>query len=261
MLPFGESTLALGLATFAPALIGVAFVTLLKGFVGPRHLAAFALGIFAWFYVDTVLGSSDLLAGVGFTGGFYQLGLVLLFVAGLLLFFQADSALFSPEGPEAGLLVPLLAAVALGVHGFAEGSAFGATASHPSATSLFGAFGGTTAGIAYALHKALEPMMVAALYAASTRGSRPATSTARDLVVLAFVFTLPSVVGATTGYYLTYDTTYFFALGAGASIYAAFRLARQVFAGPPGGGRESLNVSLAFIAGFILIYLAALLHS
>ncbi len=261
MFPLGESVLVLGLTTLASASIGIAFVTLLRGFVSPRYLAAFALGIFAWYYVDTVLGSSDLLAGVGFTGGVYQLSLVLLFAIGLLLFFLADKTLFSQQEQEAGLLVPLLAALALGVHGFAEGSAFGATTSQSSAASLIGAFGGTSAGIAYALHKALEPMMVAALYAAGTRGSKPASSIARDLLVLALIFTLPTVVGATTGYYLTYDTTYFFALGAGASIYAAFRLARQVFASTPGGGSESLKVSLAVLAGFILIYLAALLHS
>jgi hypothetical protein len=265
MLPFAESFLIWIASTAIPAFVGVSVVAFLGGRVGSRYLAAFALGIFFWFFVDTIEGSSDLNVGAGLAGGASQLAMVILFAAGVLVFFSLDKQIFSDAGAVAGLglAVPLLAAVAVGVHGFGEGTAYGSTAALTSSTSVLDAFGGVSAGVAYALHKMFEPMMPAALYAAyAAKSGKGSAARARDALLLTLLFVVPSILGAATGYFISYDATYFFALGTGTSIYAAFRLWRQVFSseGKP-TGRESLKVAVALILGFILIYAAALLHS
>jgi hypothetical protein len=265
VLPFGESFAAWAAATVIPAFVGLLVVTLAGRRLGPRIVAGFAFGVFLWFFVDTIEGSADLDLSSGLGGGASQLAMVVLFIAGLLLFFAADRDLLSLADLDArrGLFFSVLAAVAVGIHGFGEGTAFGATAYSTPATSLLGAFGGTSGGAAYALHKMLEPMMVGALYVAyADVGERRASASLPGILLLTLAFAVPSLLGALTGYFISYDATYFFALGAGTSIYVAFRLVRQVFvSGRAGEGGGSLGVSVAVALGFILIYLAALLHS
>ena len=262
MIPFAEGISVWGAATFISAVIGIVLVVLVAGTVRTRYLSAFAFGIFLWFFVDTFEGSSDLVVGEGFGGGASQFIVVLLFALGVVLFLSSDRSLLSNEGSYLPRMVPFLAALALGLHGLGEGAAFGATAAQTPSSSLLAAFGGATEGAAYALHKVLEPIMVGALYVACLKNSpRSAQGTARDVALLAFLFVLPSVVGAAAGYFYSPDTTYFFAFGAGASVYAAFRLTRQASGDAPTGRREGVLLSLAFISGLILIYLAALLHS
>jgi len=245
--------------------MGVSLIFIVGRRTSPRLVAAFALGIFFWFFVDTIEGSSDLDVGAGFAGGIDQVVMVVLFVAGILVFFALDKGFFSEEGgaPTVGLTVPLLAALAIGFHGFGEGTAFGSTAALTSSSSIMDAFGGVAAGAAYALHKMFEPMMAGALYVTWVGDSRGGAATrAKDILLLTSLFVLPSILGAATGYFISYDATYFFALGTGTAIYTAFRLAKQVFR-TPGRPRsaESLKVAVAVMIGFILIYLAALLHS
>jgi len=268
LLDFAESMLAWIGATVFPVLAGLVLITIIGRVVRTRYLAAFALGIFLWFFVDTIGGSADLDVNAGFGGGVTQAAMVLLFIAGILLFLAVDRGLIfdGKADMDKGLLVSMLAALALGIHGFGEGTAFGSTAASTSSASLWGpegAFGGISAGAAYVIHKALEPMMVGALYAAySGDGGRTQARYARDIGILALLFTLPSIVGAATGYFVAYDATFFFALGTGASIYAALRIAKLLFQakGLEGLG-TSLRIGLSLIIGFTLIYSAALLHS
>jgi zinc transporter ZupT len=234
-------------------------------FVRPRFLVAFAFGIFLWFFVDTISGSANLYVNLGFTGGLDQAVIILLFIIGVILLFSADNKMFSLDalGQSLDLRIPLLVAIAVGVHGFGEGTAFGSTAANTSSTSLLDAFGGVSAGIAYALHKALEPMIIGACYVAyrQSKGVR-ASAWLRDLLVLAVLFVVPSLIGAATGYYISYDATYFFALGTGTSIYAALKLARPLFTtSETTPSYESLKVGLWLVFGFACIYFAALFHS
>jgi zinc transporter ZupT len=263
LLPFADSFLTWTLATALPVLAGLVLITLVGGALSPRFSAAFGIGIFFWFFVDTIQGSSNLLVNEGFAWGTNQIVVVLLFMIGVLAFFSADGRLFSRDPSTRRFIVPLLAALALGIHGFGEGSAFGSTASQTSSTSILDAFGGTSAGVAYSLHKMLEPMMVGALYSAYARGfQRSIGKSAVDLLTLTLAFAFPSLLGAISGYFVRFDVTFMFALGTGTSIYAMARLANQVFfESIPAGRGESMKVAVAILAGFILIYLAALLHS
>ena len=232
-----------------------------------RYLAAYAIGIFLWFFVDTIGGSASLDVNSGFGGGGGQIALSGLFAVGLLFFFAVDRRrnILSPQTAvgKYGLVIPILVALAVGIHGFGEGAAFGGTASTTSAVSLLDAFGGYSGGVAYVLHKLLEPMMIGACYCVYAKDHAKSNSgRLRDVLVFSVIFTIPSLLGAATGYYLIYDSSFFFALGTGTSVYALTRLAGPLFDNSqPTRPKESIAVALAIVLGLLTIYVAALFHS
>ncbi len=264
MLAFATSFLAILVAFVLPALAGFLAIAAVGRMVSPRYLVAFSLGIFFLFFSDTIGGSSYLDVNAGFAGGVQQVALVLLFVGGVVLFFSFDRALFA-QGAEpvgTGVAVPLLVALAVGVHGLGEGAAFSATAAATSSTSLLDAFGGVSAAVAFVLHKAIEPLMVGAVYLTYSGDRAKETRTLiRDVLLMTLVFVLPGAVGAATDYSLGYDTTYAFALSTGASIYAGLRLSKPLFGDRSSPGTDSLRLALVIVMGFLCLYLAALFHS
>ena len=244
--------------------------------VKSKYLAAFAFGIFLWFFVDTIQGSALLDVNAGFTGGAGQIAAVALFITGVIVTFWIDRrrGLFSPESivRTVSVGIPLLVAGAIGIHGLGEGAAFGATAYSTPSTSLLDAFGGVSAGVAYLLHKGLEPIMAAACYCVYTRRTESGVKgQLRDVLLLSLAFVLPSLIGAVVGYFVMgpatgfvagFDTTYFFALGTGTSIYAALRLSRALFRSEgPMTAEDSIKMAVPIMLGFIAIYFAALFHS
>ena len=267
MLGFAASFLAWSAATFAPAILALLVITWAGKRVNGRYPAAFALGIFFWFFVDTVLGASTLDVNSGFTGGAAQAGVVALFLIGLLFVFWIDRNrdTFSPQSAVGryGLAIPLVVAISVAIHGMGEGAAFGGTAYSTTSMSLLDAFGGVSAGVAYLLHKGLEPMMIGACYSVYLKGQeRKGVHWIRDIALLAIVFVIPSLIGAATGYFLVYDATYFFALGTGTSIYAAIRLVGPMFVGSEVMKRwMPMKIAVSLALGFIAIYFAALFHS
>ena len=64
MLPFGITDVEFALVTFLSALIGVSLIIGASRFVRVRYLAAFALGVYLWFFPDT-LGGANYLDVVG----------------------------------------------------------------------------------------------------------------------------------------------------------------------------------------------------
>src|SRR5467141_3630264 len=265
MIDFATGFLAWAASTWIPAFVGLLVIVWAGHFVRPRFLAAFAFGIFLWFFVDTIQGSALLDVNAGFTGG-----------AGQIAIFWIDRrrGLFSPESivRTVSVAIPLLVAGAIGIHGLGEGAAFGATAYSTSSTSLLDAFGGVSAGVAYLLHKGLEPIMAAACYCVYTnRTESGVKAQLRDVSLLSLVFVLPSLIGAVVGYFIMgpatgfvagFDTTYFFAIGTGTSIYAALRLSRALFrSGESVTTEDSIKMAVPIMLGFIAIYFAALFHS
>jgi hypothetical protein len=237
----------------------------LGGGQNPRYLAAFAVGIFLWFYSDTIGGSSYLDVNSGFAGGLTQAALVVLFAAGLLLVFSLDRATFMsgpPAGPRPGFAVPLLVSFAVGFHGFGEGAAFSATAAATPSTNLLDAFGGLSPAVSFVLHKALEPMTIGATYLVYAKyHGKNSSGLVGDILVLTLVFALPGVAGAATEYFLSYDTTYLFAFGLGTSVYAAVRLVKPLFWDLNVSDWDSVKIALLILFGFLSVYFAALFHS
>jgi len=276
MIDFSTGFLAWAASTWIPAFVGLLVIVWSGRVVKSKYLAAFALGIFLWFFVDTIQGSALLDVNAGFTGGAGQIAAVALFITGVIVTFWIDRrrGLFSPESivRTVSVGIPLLVAGAIGIHGLGEGAAFGATAYSTSSTSLLDAFGGVSAGVAYLLHKGLEPIMAAACYCVYTRRTESGVKgQLRDVLLLSLAFVLPSLIGAVVGYFVMgpatgfvagFDTTYFFALGTGTSIYAALRLSRALFRSEgPMTAEDSIKMAVPIMLGFIAIYFAALFHS
>jgi hypothetical protein len=267
MLGFAESFLPWAASTLIPAFVGLLLIVLAGTKLQVRYLAAFAFGILFWFFVDTVTGAASLDVNSGFSGGVGQAAIVLLFGVGIIFFFSVDRKrnIFSPELAigKYGLAIPVLVALALGIHGLGEGAAFGGTAALTSSRSLLEAFGGIYGGVSYVLHKALEPMIIGACYCAySIQHAKTTTGRLRDLVILSTIFSVPSLLGAATGYYLTYDSSYFYALGTGTAIYAAVRLVGPLFNNAKViGSKESITMAVLITLGLLTIYFAALFHS
>jgi len=263
-------------STWIPAFVGLFVIVWAGHFVKSKYLAAFALGIFLWFFVDTIQGSALLDVNAGFRGGAGQIAAVALFTIGVIAVFWIDRrrGLFSPDSivRTVSVAIPLLVAGAIGIHGLGEGAAFGATAYSTSSTSLLDAFGGVSAGVAYMLHKGLEPMMAAACYCVYTsRTGSGLKGQLRDLFLLSLVFALPSITGAIVGYSVIgratgsvadLVTTSFFALGTGTSIYAGLRLSRALFRSEGSvTSEDSIKMAFSIILGLVAIYFAALFHS
>ena len=268
MIQFAVAFLAWAAATLIPAFIGLLLITLAGKRLQPRHLLAFALGIFFWFFVDTILGSATLQVNSGFGGGFAQFGVLLLFVLGVMLLFSVDreTDILSPQSAigKYGMAIPFLVAIAVGLHGLGEGAAFGGTANATNGTSLLDTFGGLSAGVAYFLHKGLEPMMIGACYNVYFRTQNGGSkSLIRNVLLLTFVFAITSLIGSVAGYFISgLDTTFFFAFGTGTSIYVAFRLAGPLFlTSGTGSSRDTITIAVSLILGFLAIYVAALFHS
>src|SRR5437667_7478786 len=125
MIGFGESFLAWTAVTVIPAFMGLLLIFGASKFVEARYLTAFAFGIFLWFFVDTISGSATLDVNSGFGGGLAQVTVMILFLAALLFFFSVDQNrnLFSAESAVGKycVVIPLLVAVAVGIHGLCEG--------------------------------------------------------------------------------------------------------------------------------------------
>ena len=264
LLPFLPSFVAIVAALVFPTIAGLLVVSAAARFAKAKYLAAFALGLYFWFFSDTIGDAAYLDVNSGFGGGVEQVALVLLFIAAIIIIFSLDRTAFRSDsaGASLGFGIPLLVALAVGFHGFGEGAAFIATAGATPASGLLDAFGGLSAASAFIIHKALEPMMVGVAYwIYAKEHAKSTTALAKDILLLALVFVTPGIIGAATDYSSLYDTTYFFAFGLGTSFYAAARLARPLFSESDGTPWESLKVGLAVIVGFLCLYSAALLHS
>ncbi len=235
MIGFTESFLTWLAATIIPAFAGLLVITWAGKKIPTKYIAAFAFGIMFWFFVDTINGSAVLHVNSGFDGGIAQVAVVSLFIIGYLLFFWVDRKrdLLSPQSAIGiyGLTIPLIVAIAVGIHGLG--------------------------GACYSVYTSWR--------------ARPASRWIKDVFVLSIAFVVPSLIGTPVGYFVLgpatgylagFNTTYFFALGTGTSIYAIFRLAGPLFI--PSGvttTREPLKVAVSWILGIMAIYIAALFHS
>jgi hypothetical protein len=265
VLPFGITALELAVVTFISAFFGILILVGGSKFFKTRFLAAFAFGVYLWYFTDTLGGANYLNVNGGLAFSVELVLAVVLFTVGLLAFFALDGKVFAPgeQAPKYGMMISALVAIALGLHGAGEGADFGYTAAQTPSSLLLGAFGGINAGASWVLHKMLEPTIIAACCVAFAGvGTKKKMDKVIDALTLAAIFVMPVVVGSVLGYYTSFDHSYIFALGLGASIYAATRVARPMFLAD-GADQSWLSVkmSVAALIGFLMIFMAALLHS
>jgi len=272
LIGFLDSFLTWTAATLIPAFVGLFIIVLTGNVLKAKHLAAFAVGIFLWFFVDTIGGAASLDVIDAFSASLVQIATVGLFAFGLIVFFSVDRNrnIFSPQLAigKYGLAIPLLVAASVGIHGLGEGAAFGYLASQTPSNNLLDAFagpsgGGVNAVVAYILHKALEPMMIGASYCAYAKEhGKGTTGRVGDLFLLTMTFVIPSLIGAASGYYVAYNVSYLYALGTGTSIYAAVRLAGPLYDNTQTTtSKDSFKMALLIVLGILVIYFAALFHS
>jgi zinc transporter ZupT len=262
LLGFVESFLAWLGSTGISAVLGLLVSLALCKYLKPRYLLSFSLGVLFWVFVDVINDSGDLDVNASFSGGWEQVIIVFLFVIGISAFFLLDRSVFSSENEQVGsLAIPILIAIAIGVHGLGEGAAFANVAATTTSNSLVVAFGGEAAGAAYVLHKFLESMAVGVGYVVFA-GRRSGGLRATEVGILALAFVVPSVAAAGAGYFVSYDSTYFFAIGTGAFLYALLRLAGPLFTTERASGPNgTLKMAAWLLAGILCVYSAALLHS
>jgi hypothetical protein len=263
LLGFAGSFSAWLASTVLSSLAGLLVALFLGKYLKLGYFLAFSLGVLSWVFVDVIGDSGNLDVNASFSGGWEQVTIVALFALGLVGFVSLDRSTFSPEAAPSGLVIPLLIAIAIGIHGLGEGSAFADVAATTPVTSLITAFGGEASGLAYVLHKFLESMVIGACWLMYV-GGRPAGAQRRilDASMLTLAFTLPSIFAMGIGYYVTLDASYFYALGTGAILYAILKLAGPLFTKYRAEGpNASLKTGAWILAGLLCVYLAALLHS
>ncbi len=256
-------------ATLIPAYLALYLITNLK-FIHIRYIAAAGIGLTFWFFFDTLGDSSDLGVNSGFSGGLPQAGLLIVFVLGFVVLATFDHIAVPKANSGSNdsnflVLIPIAVAAVMGIHGLGEGWDFGSAAS-PAGTSLINAFGGLGAVASYPIHKFLEASIVAATYSAYVGRSGIASARTKwHLPILGILFGLTSVIGASLGYYISLDTTYFFAFGVTVAFYATLRLVEAMNPRFKIGDGAPIylgwKVFLVLAVGFLVFYTAALLHS
>ncbi len=266
MIGFLSSFLAILAGTFAALYSGLLLIFVLRR-ISSQYLAAFGLGVTFWYFVDTMNDAAQLGVNKGFSGGVHQLGLVLLFVVGLslVIFGRSFPQQFASElSPKSLSVVPFLVALAIGFHSVGEGISFGALASTTQSSSLIEALGGYGQGTAYVLHKLLEGTVVAISYRVYVQGGgQSRISALKRNASLGLVAGIPTLLGEGVGYYLPLETTYFFALAAGAAIYIFLRLVPPVLlqSKHPTSYASSIKIAASLFLGFVSLYLAGLFHA
>lgn len=271
--------------TLIPAYIALYLVSYQR-IVPPRYLAAAGVGLTFWFFFDTMgdavaLDENYSAFPPSLFGGLPHLALIAAFLAGVATLAAFDHFAVPRStnymGNQMGMafssslfLIPAAIALVIGIHGLGEGWDASSAVSSATTTdnSILGAmvqaFGSFSAVISYPIHKFLEAAIIGVAYASYVSTTGVAQVRRWHLPVLGLLFGAPSVIGASIGYYVSVDTSYFFAFGVTAALYSALRLveaSRDDFhVGVNAPSVLGPKVFLAVAVGFFLLYSAALLH-
>jgi hypothetical protein len=280
MIDYATTVGGILVATLVPGYIALYLIPSLKN-VPVRYLAAAAVGLTLWFFFDTMGDASQLdvneaVYPIDQFGGYIHFAVIITFVAGIVTLAIFDhfavpkplpsatsSATVGSESLRGLVLIPIAVAAVMGIHGLGEGWDFAATASQATTQSLVDAFGTFAALVSYPIHKFLEATIVGIVYTIYV-GKNPSLRQKWHIPVIGILFGLTSVIGASIGYYVSGDTTYFFAFGVTSTIYALLRLVGPIFTRFSASIKSELylgpKVFLAVAVGFFIFYFAALLH-
>lgn len=244
MVSFSETILLTTVATILPLVLGIFIGYLLRGTSVTTRLpvlAAIAAGIIVWFFLDVMTGAAFLGVNEGFSGGFSQILLVILFPIGLLTMIGLDQ---KPK-PSTFVDPAYLAALAIGLHGVAEGVAIG-SGLEPAPDFL--ALGGIEAAISFVVHKVLEGFAISVFLSQQKLYAKTLTATS--------IAGVPTILGSIIGFGLALDSSFFFALGGGAALWLLTQLIQRsaVITG------KTLWAGSLFL-GLLLMYIAGLIHA
>jgi hypothetical protein len=283
--------------TLIPAYIALYGIPRLK-FLQTRYLAALGVGLTFWFFFDTMGDASELDVNASVTafGGAFHFAVISAFAAGIAALAIFDH--FAVPGPQLSkaaeiqtmadggkqylskslILIPVAVAAVMGIHGMGEGWDFASVAAQPGQPAacvglsglnsqlcnLVNTFGDAPAVISYPLHKFFEASIIAAVYTCYVGRNALALKASWQIPVLGLLFGLTSVIGSAVGYFVSIDTTFFYAFGVTSAFYAALRLSEAVNPSFKIGGVDPWyyggKVFLALAIGFFLLYTAALFH-
>ncbi|HXZ90964.1 MAG TPA: hypothetical protein VEG61_07870 [Candidatus Dormibacteraeota bacterium] len=269
MIGFGVSLVEFILATFAPIFVGMFLLVTLSNatHVDIRYLSAYALGLLFWFFFDTLGDAAQLDVNQGFSFDSGHIGLMALFIIGFLVFTLLGGALSSKDRKigckDTSFLLAALVALGMGCHGVGEGIEFGGLSAGTQATNVLDAIGGINGGVGYMLHKLLESTIVIVVFIALARANGlQFPEQMRQTAVISLVFGIPSVLGEVAGYLIPINSSWFYALGAGVSLFVVLQIC-QISAAKKEEVTYSqwVRISVAMILGFFLLYAAALFHS
>ena len=119
----------------------------------------------------------------------------------------------------------------MGCHGVGEGIEFGGLSAGTQASNVLDAIGGIGGGIAYVLHKLLESTIVIVVFISLARANGlPFRKQLWQTVMVGFAFGILSAVGEVVGYSIPIDSSWFYALGAGAALFVVLQVIRPIFA-------------------------------
>jgi len=242
-------------ATFIPAYVGMYSMTAAGSRRGVGYAASFAVGVLLWSFSDVLGDSSYLGVNSGFGGGPNHASLIALFVLGFFALIALDRSGFVGGGEGRLAIIPFVVALGWGFHSLGEGLDIG-SAALTAEGSIVDLVGGYMPGLSYVFHKLLEGSTIGAAYIAYSHGRGRAT-----IPLLGLIFGIPTLIGNLLGYFTGLASTYFFALGSGASVYILLRLVQPVYSAGDGSARYFARCMLLVALGFLALYGAALFHS
>jgi hypothetical protein len=285
----------IAVGTLIPAYIALYLFPNLKS-VPTKYLAALGVGLTFWFWTDTIGDATYLDVNAAAWppstfGGLYHVLVIFAFVLGIVALAIFDhfavptpvsyegvpNGITTTSGVSAGssvssyvtgalFFVPVAVAAVMGIHGLGEGWDFaGVAAGVSGSTDIVSAFGGWNPVVSYPMHKFFEASIIAIVYTIYVQRSGIAKKAQWHLPILGLLFGLTSVIGSMAGYFVSFDTTFFYAFGVTSAFYAAIRLAGPLISDTKGfagvipsylGAKTFLFVGI----GFFLLYSAALLH-
>jgi hypothetical protein len=281
----------IAVGTLIPAYIALYLFPNLKS-VPTKYLAALGVGLTFWFWTDTIGDATYLDVNAAAWppsafGGLYHFLVIFAFVLGIAALAIFDhfavptpasyGGVTSTRGVSAGgvaysyvtgalFFVPVAVAAVMGIHGLGEGWDFaGVAAGVSSTTDIVSAFGGWNPIISYPMHKFFEASIIGIVYTIYVQRNSIARKAGWHLPVLGLLFGLTSVIGSMVGYFVSLDTTFFYAFGVTSGIYAAIRLAGPLISNTKGSAGVipsylGAKIFLFVGIGFFLLYGAALLH-
>jgi len=265
LISFPLSFISILLATLLPVYAALLLILVPKKAV-LESLPPFAFGVLLWYFLDTLNDAVLLDVNIGSGRRPNQVSLVLSFLIGLFVLVALSRGNFRERTETQGsrnfvTSVPTLVALGIGFHAVGEGMGVGDLASSTPTTDLIVALGGFGPGAAYVLHKILEATVVAAAYRAYLTGKEGRSL--KRIIALGLVMGVPTLIGEPFGYYFPFDSTYFFAMAGGATIYIALIMGRAIFQAEPGTGmrRVSFVTASSVFLGFASMYFAGLLHA